>query len=391
MIAMKRYFMLVALGGLLFSGCTSTGSLSGTDDVYANPAEERALAQKQREEQIKKEQAEREAAAMSARQREEQAEKEKNNPYYKDPVYTADDYYDYEYASRINRFSTPIPGAGYYDPYYTNMYSYNQNPAYYGTSIYSNWGMPSSQFNYYSMGVSSGWGYSPGLSMGMGYGNFYNGYSMYSPYYSPYYNPYGYNAAYYDPWGYNSYYSGYNAGYYNGMNNAYWGYYNAYDPNSNYKQVHVGPRGSGAGNNSNPRESSTRATESMTGRRRYIESVAAEQNNAPRFTESQRASGSRAQQGNANTQGTTIQETGRSSQSQSSETRTDRRARSGRAYEAAPQQQNNDPRGQEQQRTQSPEKTWNPAPVNSGGGRSSSGGGNSSPRNSSGGNSHRSR
>ena len=52
-----------------------------------------------------------------------------------------DDYYDYEYASRLRRFNDYNMGYGYYDDYYTNSYWYNYDPYFWGVSIYTgyNW------------------------------------------------------------------------------------------------------------------------------------------------------------------------------------------------------------------------------------------------------------
>ena len=55
------------------------------------------------------------------------------------------DYYDdYMYSSRIRRFYSPYSGFGFYSSPYTNYYYYNNNPNFWGSSIYSN-----------------GWGYDP--------------------------------------------------------------------------------------------------------------------------------------------------------------------------------------------------------------------------------------
>ena len=48
--------------------------------------------------------------------------------------YNNDDYY---YSSRIRRFHRPMWGMGYYDPWYTDMYWYNYDPFFWGTSIYA--------------------------------------------------------------------------------------------------------------------------------------------------------------------------------------------------------------------------------------------------------------
>src|SRR5688572_12166377 len=116
---MKKLLIIAAIAGL-FSGCKSSQVSSGTDDVYVNPAEERAIAKQAAEERARKvaeEKKQRQEAASAASPKEEESK-----PVYKDPEYNADDYYDYEYAARLNRFYNPIYGAGYYDPYYTNLY-----------------------------------------------------------------------------------------------------------------------------------------------------------------------------------------------------------------------------------------------------------------------------
>lgn len=144
-----------------------------------------------------------------------------NNYYYGD--YYEDN--DYAYASRIRRFHNYNNGWGYYDPYYTNMYYYNYDPYYWGTSIYVGY-WPS--YNWY---WSSGWGW--GWNYGWG---------------SPYY----YRPACYGGWGWNygwggSYWSGYNNGYWNGYYDvmAYGGYYNTYDSYSGIYNGHRGSSGTG--------------------------------------------------------------------------------------------------------------------------------------------------
>ena len=139
------------------------------------------------------------------------------NNYYGD-YYEDDD--DYEYASRINRFHRPMYNYGYYDPYYTNMYYYNNDPFYWGTSIYI--GYQSSFFwNRYSLG----W---------WGYGN--------NPYGFGWNNGFGTPACYGGGgWfgGGGNYWNGYNNGFNDGL--VYGGYYNTFDSNSG---IYYGHRGS---------------------------------------------------------------------------------------------------------------------------------------------------
>lgn len=148
------------------------------------------------------------------------------NTYVTNNYYNTDDYYDYSYSARVKRFYDPVNGYGYYDPYYTNSYYYDYNPASWGVSIYLgyNWWAPSyayyAPFSYGGFGISFGWGYP---YYGYGYGGYpYYGYGYGYPYYG-----YGYGC------GYPSY--GY-GGCYNPC------YYNSYD---HYNSgVYYGPRGS---------------------------------------------------------------------------------------------------------------------------------------------------
>jgi hypothetical protein len=173
---MKKLIIVPLITLACFTSCQVSQLTSYSDDVYANPEEERRLARQEAEEKLRQRTQE-----EQRREQERVAQKamDDTNPYYKDPEYNRDDYYDYEYASRVNRFHNPVSGAGYYDPYYTNMYTYNQNPALYGTSIYSsyNYGMPSNTFNRYSIGISTGWGYNNwgNNNWGMGYNNMGHG------------------------------------------------------------------------------------------------------------------------------------------------------------------------------------------------------------------------
>ncbi|MCK9204138.1 MAG: hypothetical protein M0P58_06845 [Bacteroidales bacterium] len=109
----------------------------------------------------------------------------------------ADDYNDYSYSSRINRFNNNDTTKGYFDETYTGNTTYSGSGSsdpnvnfslgfgfgnYWGPSMsfgmgwgypYSNWGYP-----YYGWGYDWGWGYPY--------------YGWYNPwYYSPYYYPYG--------------------------------------------------------------------------------------------------------------------------------------------------------------------------------------------------------
>lgn len=273
---MKKIFFLIFSISLFFSACKTTQLSSVDDDIYADPIEEKRIALAKAE-ALKKKQAEENAAALAAQQA--QKEKDAANPYYKDPEYNADDYYDYAYASRMRRFQNPVMGTGYYDNYYTNSYWYNQNPNCYGTSIYTS-------YNY--------WGQSPqiGIYGGNSWGNpyycnnGYNNYGGYSSWNNPYYSNYGYG---YQPWGYNNYYNNpWNNPYvYGNNNNQNWGYYNSYDVNSNYTYA---PRQGNSGSNSvrGSYAGMPVPKEFNSEREKLVNAVIEQQESTPRFQNSER-------------------------------------------------------------------------------------------------------
>lgn len=297
---MKNSVTVLIFCSLLLVACKTSQIVSYNDDVYANPAEEKRLAKIAQEEQAKKLEEEKQKAEES---RLAQKAKDDANPLYKDPNYNQDDYYDYQYASRLRRFNQPLSGAGYYDNYYTNSYYYNQNPAMYGNSIYSSYNyyiMPSNQFNNFSNGISSGiaYGYNSYGSYNSYYGNNYCGYNSYYPYgYNNYYgNGYYGNSCYNSPYGYNSYYGtgyGYSPYGYNGYSNYYgnnggWGYFNGHDPNSNYANMTVAPRGSNGGNNGGRSTSAGMAVPEdlqYNAKQQFFNAVVQQQESTPRFTE----------------------------------------------------------------------------------------------------------
>lgn len=301
--------LLPYAAGLLiaFTSCTGTkmATSSYSDDVYANPVADRqeqariAAAQKKAQEAYQKRYNDSVAAVQ---------QQQNNNPYYQDPQYNSDDYYDYSYASRYKRFQDPVNGVGYYDNYYTNTYFYSGNPYQYGMSVYNGYSFwPSySSYNYmpstyfYS---SMGWG-SPGFSSGFGFG--YGGYGGYG-------NPYGYG--YYDPFYNNAYWAGYYNGYNHGYGNGYWGYpfgygfgyggypygpygyspygyggycnpygwgyYNAYDQNSGYTYAPRTSHGGGSGNRvSNPGMNSNDSYY-----QNFVNKVVEQQSKAVKFTD----------------------------------------------------------------------------------------------------------
>jgi hypothetical protein len=264
--ALKLFVASALLIG--YSSCKTFKDLSKQkdgDDVYysMNDAKkERAAEKKRQEEAAKREQEE-------AKKREAEANNAKamatspGTDYYEQP-FDYDDYYDYEYAARLRRFHDPVPGSGYYDNYYTNAYYYNQNPNYYGTSVYNSysfWGPSAYAYNYCPSSYfyyNSGWAWGTGMYYGNPYGNPY-GYGYYDPWmnqgwgYSPYYSYYpGWNGGWYGPMTpmYAGYWGGYGLGYGNGYGGYGYGgfgynnggngsnYFNSYDDNSYY----YGPR-----------------------------------------------------------------------------------------------------------------------------------------------------
>ena len=142
-----------------------------------------------------------------------------NNYYSGDNYDFENEYYDYEYSSRIKRFRRNTGNYGYYDDYYTNYYWYDYDPYYYGTSIYSsfNWWNPrntrwNAGWSYYggwSLGWSWGWGYSGNFGY-CGTGNYgYNGWYG-SSYWGGHHHHHDYYASnnYYNSYDHNSHYYG---------------------------------------------------------------------------------------------------------------------------------------------------------------------------------------
>ena len=177
------------------------------------------------------------------------------NNYYGDN-YEMDDYYDYMYSSRIRRFHrNNFTGMGYYNPFYTNTYFYNNDPMFFGNSIYSSYGFfnPYVPWGFGGSGLSLGWNSFSGFNFGFGY----NPYSMFNnPWrwnswgYNPWSSPFGYNPWGYNPWGYygmNQMYGCSNMFLYNNMMNTPI-YYNSYDNNTYVQTVNnFGPNTPGAG------------------------------------------------------------------------------------------------------------------------------------------------
>ena len=157
--------------------------------------------------------------------------------------YDADDYYDYQYSSRIRRFHSPSTYWGYYDPFYTNTYFYNYTPSCYGTSIYMGYNFWSPSYTTVIYNTGFVWGNSWGgySNYGYGYNNLWN-----DPWAYGYYNPYSYGYGYggYNHGYNNGYANGYWDGYHNGAYNSPYYYYNSYEK----KNTYYGPRNATASN-----------------------------------------------------------------------------------------------------------------------------------------------
>lgn len=172
--------------------------------------------------------------------------------------YDMDDYYDYMYASRIRRFHRSFPFNSYYDPFYTNLFWYNNDPFFFGTSIYTTysffnpyvpWG-----FNYWRPGWSFGWSSWSGFNMNYGWG-FYNPWGWNNFGFFPNYSPFFYNPWACHPFGFGGWNNGFMHGYqmalfqqnfnYNQM------YYNSFDQNSFVNPAVVKPSTGGFGAGAN--------------------------------------------------------------------------------------------------------------------------------------------
>lgn len=286
---MKKLVILTSLSSVLLSSCLTQKQSPYVDDVYANPkevkAEEARLAAIAKQEQEAREKRYNDSIAAV-----KQAQKEKDdaNPYYKDREFKYDDYYDYEYATRIRRFDRRIDGLSYYDNYYTNSYWYTGNPYHYGISIYNgySWWGPTYTSYCYAPAVTfyNSWGWSSYPYYGYyGYNPYY---SSYSSYWAGYHH--GYNNGFFNGWnGYPYYGYGYGSPYYGygGWNNPYnngWGYYNSYDLNSSYS---YGPRTSHGGGNARRASNPGMSNQDDSYYQKYINSVSEQQSRNNKFTE----------------------------------------------------------------------------------------------------------
>src|SRR3972149_4917673 len=183
--AMKTLTKLSAVIFLLGS-CTSMQQTASTnsDDVYASAKDKPVTKVSENKTTVaapeQKSSDPKQYTAQEERQPNSTAveQDEKGNTYvtnkYYDSDFDSDDYYDYEYATRMRRFYHPVTSYGYYDNYYTNSYWYSGNPYHWGLSVYLgyNWWGPSYySYNYYPQSYCySGWGGGWGWNNGWGGG-----------------------------------------------------------------------------------------------------------------------------------------------------------------------------------------------------------------------------
>lgn len=219
--------LLILIAGLGFlAGCQSSRFMQ--DDMYFTDLDaNREINEYQAEQNIKRGKANEEDEVKSNFTLDKDVI-EINNTYYTDADFTYDDYYDYSYTSRIRRFQRRNNTWGYYDPYYTNYYWFdNSNSSLFGNSVYStySWWGPNfgNNYNYNYWGTTTwgnGW---YGNNWCNPWTNSWYGNGWYNPY-----NPYAYNG-WNNPWNNNGYWYGFNNGlafgnlYYNSYdNNCYW-------------------------------------------------------------------------------------------------------------------------------------------------------------------------
>lgn len=291
---MKKLVIILNMAMIIFASCaTQKKGMTYVDDVYADPKEIREVEAKLAAEQKQaQEQADKRYNDSLALARQAQKDQDEANPYYKDREFKYDDYYDYEYATRVKRFNNNIYGLSYYDNYYTNSYWYSQNPYNYGVSVYNGYSWWGPSYNSYSYNPSINFYSNWGWNCGPGYG--YNGYNPYmagymhgynngftNGYYGNYYgygNPYGYGSPFGYGYGNYGYINPYGYGFGNGST---WGYYNSYDGNSGF---YYGFRSSHGGGNSR-RTSNPGMPVKREYVEKYIQTVSEERDRSVKFSE----------------------------------------------------------------------------------------------------------
>ncbi|MCX7862433.1 MAG: hypothetical protein N2449_05500, partial [Bacteroidales bacterium] len=232
---MKTTMIILAAVYLLLVSCSSAKHVSAkySDDVYStssvsyNATTNESSSNYYSDAPITQSQENKEVYTEKSVETDDKGNTYVTNNYYS---YDPDDYYDYEYTSRIRRFHNTYIGCGYYDSYYTNLYWYTYDPFDWGVSIYFGFRWWPFYFYYY---------YPAYYAVGFYYPWYYDPWWGWHPYYyyTGYYG-YGYWSGYHHGY-WHGYWDGYWHGYYNG-NYAYNYYYNSYDG------VFYGHRGDGS-------------------------------------------------------------------------------------------------------------------------------------------------
>ena len=169
----RSLLFLMPLGLALAATSCGTTFMVAADDMYGN------VPTREEEYEMKLRQWEAENAAAQAYEDAYYADEYLSDAAAAD-TFNYDDYYDYEYSSRLRRFhSDDYLSDDYYSDYYTNYYWYDPDPYYYGTSIYLgyDWWYPSYSY-YYRPGwyMGFGWGgFGFGVGLGFGYGGYWGG------------------------------------------------------------------------------------------------------------------------------------------------------------------------------------------------------------------------
>jgi|GEM_PF-3278248 len=154
---------ILALVSFAFTSCQTTQNVGGVNDDQfftrsdaANQREQERIAREQAvaEAEARLRQREAEAAARRQQQQAQQAQQQEFHYFYEEPVVrglSMEDYHDFMFSSRIRRFHSGFFMPSYFDNFYTNMFFFNGNPMYFGTSIHfgTSWWVPRSRWGFY--------------------------------------------------------------------------------------------------------------------------------------------------------------------------------------------------------------------------------------------------
>jgi len=195
---MKNLFWISALITLALSACTSQKQATSyvNDDVYISSSKPKNS-----------------VPSTSSNQQGAQVVTTPDKSTAKKPASSTfeDDYNDYSYSSRIDRFNSKDTTKGYFDQSYTGGDNSDQSSGGSNVSIYLGAGFGGGFYGpsfYYGMGWGSPysyWGYGYGYGWGYPYYGYYD--PWYYPWYRPWYNPWYYPCCY--CYGYNDYYTPY--------------------------------------------------------------------------------------------------------------------------------------------------------------------------------------